>query len=96
MAQKVLDIYSKQSYNKIMKYAKQRDMRFKTSIPMSEDEIQKLDSYLKSTGRKAGPWLRVLILQAIEQDKALMSGMSQVDMDFIERAKQAKREGRAQ
>lgn len=65
-------------------------------VPLTDGEFADFRAYLKSTGRKAGPWLRVLILQAIEQDKALMSGMSQVDMDFIERAKQAKREGQAQ
>ncbi len=71
-----------------MKYSKRIDLRFKVSIPMCDDEIKNLNNYLKSTGRKAGPWLRVLILQAIEQDKALMSGMSQVDVDFINARKQ--------
>lgn len=72
-----------------MDYEKKRvRTAYPVDIPFNDEESDTFRAYLKSTGRKAGPWIRVLILHAIEQEKALMSGMSQVDIGFINAKKQ--------
>jgi hypothetical protein len=37
-------------------------------IPFSESEVQTFRAFLKSTGRSAGPWARIVILKAIKEE----------------------------
>ncbi len=54
-----------------MKHAKER-VRTATTIdaPFSDDEKARFRAFLKATGRSAGPWVRILILQAMEEEVA--------------------------
>ena len=41
---------------------------FKLRIPLQKDERDEFQAFIASTGRKAGPWVRTLILQAIANE----------------------------
>jgi hypothetical protein len=38
-------------------------------VPLTQKEAAEMRQYLKSTGRKAGPWLRVVVIDAIRKDQ---------------------------
>lgn len=41
----------------------------KLTAPMSIDEYEKVYQFLKKTGRKLGPWVSVLIVDAIKKEE---------------------------
>ncbi len=38
-------------------------------VPFSREEKELLRNFLKKTGRSAGPWVRIVILQAIKEEE---------------------------
>jgi hypothetical protein len=46
----------------------------RVDLPFDGTERLEFQEYLKKTGRKAGPWLRVLALEAIEKDRQTSKG----------------------
>jgi len=52
-------------------------------IPWDRDEEERFKSYLKREGKKAGPFVRVLLLREMERSDLLESGKTQIDLDAI-------------
>ena len=53
-----------------MEHAKLSNRRpLKLTAPMSLDEYEEVYRFLKKTGRKIGPWVRVLIVDAIKKEE---------------------------
>jgi len=53
----------------IMNMSSKRDLkhRIKVDIPFSVDETARLRAFISGTGRKVGPWLRYVALQALDE-----------------------------
>ncbi len=49
----------------------------KIDIPFTPDEYALFRSFLKATGRKAGPWVRTLILRAMDAADRVGDGSGQ-------------------
>lgn len=41
--------------------------RFKTSIPFRPGERDRFEKFIDSTGRKVGPFLRIIVMRSVEQ-----------------------------
>lgn len=52
-----------------MNAVKDKKKYFSVRIPLTEKEEKEFRKFLKNTGRSAGPFLRVLILSALEVEK---------------------------
>ena len=53
-------------------------------VPFLEGEEDRFKTFLRSSGRKAGPYLRVLILREIERAERIAAGRTQIDMEELE------------
>lgn len=72
-------------YNILMNVSKQQqDERLRATIPFTEDEQERFRAFLKATGRKAGPFLRIEAMKRVEEYEAITSGKTQIDMDKLE------------
>jgi hypothetical protein len=56
----------------------QHDSREKLSIPFTGIEKTRFHTFLKATGRKAGPWMRTLAIRAIDAEEGRSDGSGQV------------------
>ncbi|WP_041866037.1 hypothetical protein [Sediminispirochaeta smaragdinae] len=69
-----------------MKVAKrQQDSRYKVSIPFSEDERNRFVTFLESTGRKAGPYLKIEMMNRVREWEAIQSGKTQLNTKPFEK-----------
>ena len=64
--------------------------RKKIDIPFEDNEYSEYRSFLKETGRKAGPWVHRLILDAMASEKAIRSNKTQIDTAAFEPQVEAK------
>jgi hypothetical protein len=53
------------------------NQRQKVDIPFTVEEAASFRSFLKSTGRKAGPWMRLLAIRAMDMEKGIGDGSGQ-------------------
>ena len=49
----------------------------KVDLPFSPEEADRFRAFLENTGRKAGPWLRILAIQAMEREESRGDGSGQ-------------------
>ena len=62
---------------------RKHEHRLKVDIPLNELEESQYRDYLAKTGRKAGPWVRTLILKAISDAEAVTAGKTQIDLEAL-------------
>lgn len=62
-----------------MKVSKQKP--FGVKLFLQESEIERFKRFLSSTGRKAAPFLKTLILKALEEWEAVQRGNTQIDIN---------------
>jgi hypothetical protein len=55
----------------------QQDSREKLSIPFTGIEKTRFHSFLKASGRKAGPWMRTLAIRAMDAEEERGDGSEQ-------------------
>lgn len=62
--------YYNRSMSDLNKYIEQHSATkyIGVRIPFTEEEAQKFDHFLKSSGRKVGAYTRLLILKAMEEE----------------------------
>jgi hypothetical protein len=53
------------------------DAGWSTRIPLTPEESARFRSFLKATGRKAGPWVRTLVLREMEREEGRGDGSVQ-------------------
>jgi len=63
------------------------DDRLKVSIPLEKGQKKRFQRFLKATGRKAGPYLRVLAMREVKSWEAIHAGQTQVEPAIIQEAK---------
>ena len=44
--------------------------RTRADLPFTADEAVRFSTFLESTGRKAGPWLRTLAIKAMDEEQS--------------------------
>lgn len=64
--------------------------RLKIAIPFDEKEAYQFKDFMKQTGRKAGPWVRTLILRAISDEVTIRTGKTQIDFEAMKEAQSAR------
>ncbi|WP_041866104.1 hypothetical protein [Sediminispirochaeta smaragdinae] len=60
------------------------DDRYKASIPFNTEEKSRFIFFLKATGRKAGPYLKVEMMNRVKEWEAIQSGKTQLDIKPFE------------
>lgn len=60
-----------------MNRAKQEQKPLKVAVPFTFDETLRFHSLLQATGRKAGPWVRTLVLKALNETESIGDGSGQ-------------------
>ncbi|HSV56555.1 MAG TPA: hypothetical protein VLH39_05535, partial [Magnetospirillaceae bacterium] len=49
----------------------------KVDIPFTQEESNRFKGFLESTGRKAGPWIRILAIKAMDAAERVGDGSGQ-------------------